>query len=70
MQKTIRNSVSLKGKGLHTGYEVQITFHPAPVNHGYKFKRTDLEGQPIISAIADNVVETSRGTTLEENGVQ
>jgi len=70
MQKTIKESVSLSGKGLHTGYDVQITFHPAPINHGYMFKRTDLEGNPLITPIADNVVETSRGTTLEENGVQ
>lgn len=70
MQKTIKESVSLSGKGLHTGYEVTITFHPAPVNHGYKFRRTDLEGKPYITPIVDNVVETSRGTTLEENGVQ
>jgi UDP-3-O-[3-hydroxymyristoyl] N-acetylglucosamine deacetylase / 3-hydroxyacyl-[acyl-carrier-protein] dehydratase len=70
MQKTIKESVSLSGKGLHTGYDVQITFHPAPINHGYMFKRTDLEGNPLIKPIADNVVETSRGTTLEQNGVQ
>lgn len=70
MQKTIKESVSLSGKGLHTGYDVQITFHPAPIDHGYMFKRTDLEGNPLITPIADNVVETSRGTTLEENGVQ
>ena len=70
MQKTIRESVSIKGKGLHTGYEVNITFCPAPENHGYKFQRVDLEGKPIISADADNVVETSRGTVLEENGVR
>ena len=70
MQKTIKESVSLTGKGLHTGYEVQITFHPAPINHGYMLKRTDLEGNPLITPIANNVVETSRGTTLEENGVQ
>jgi UDP-3-O-[3-hydroxymyristoyl] N-acetylglucosamine deacetylase/3-hydroxyacyl-[acyl-carrier-protein] dehydratase len=70
MQKTIHKSVSLKGKGLHTGYEVNITFCPAPENHGYKFQRIDLEGKPIIEANADNVVETSRGTVLEENGVR
>ena len=70
MQKTLRKPVSVKGKGLHTGYEVNITFKPAPENHGYKFKRIDLEGEPIISANANNVVETSRGTVLEENGVR
>mgnify|MGYP001278539208 FL=1 len=69
-QKTIKESVSLSGKGLHTGYDVQITFKPAPIDHGYKFQRVDLEGKPYINAIVDNVVETSRGTTLEENGVQ
>ncbi len=70
MQKTIKGSVSLSGKGLHTGQEVTITFHPAPVNHGFMFKRIDLEGSPTITPIVDNVVETSRGTTLEENGAQ
>lgn len=69
-QKTIRKAVSLKGKGLHTGYDVEITFRPAPVNHGYKFQRIDLEGKPIISASVDNVTDTSRGTTLVENGVE
>ncbi|MEE4198647.1 MAG: bifunctional UDP-3-O-[3-hydroxymyristoyl] N-acetylglucosamine deacetylase/3-hydroxyacyl-ACP dehydratase [Bacteroidales bacterium] len=69
-QKTIRKPVSLKGKGLHTGYDVEITFRPAPVNHGYKFKRVDLEGHPTISASVDNVTDTSRGTTLVENGVE
>ena len=70
MQKTLQKPVSVKGKGLHTGYEVNITFNPAPENHGYKFKRVDLEGEPIISANANNVVETSRGTVLEEKGVR
>lgn len=70
MQKTIKESVSLSGKGLHTGYEVQVTFHPAPINHGFKIQRVDLEGKPFITPIVDNVVDTSRGTTLEENGVQ
>ncbi|MDK2978003.1 MAG: hypothetical protein PWP52_717 [Bacteroidales bacterium] len=69
-QKTIRKAVSLKGKGLHTGYDVEIIFRPAPVNHGYKFQRIDLEGKPIISASVDNVTDTSRGTTLVENGVE
>ena len=44
MQKTLQGPVSIKGKGLHTGYEVGVTFNPAPENHGYKFKRIDLEG--------------------------
>ncbi|MCG8411777.1 MAG: bifunctional UDP-3-O-[3-hydroxymyristoyl] N-acetylglucosamine deacetylase/3-hydroxyacyl-ACP dehydratase [Bacteroidales bacterium] len=70
MQKTIRESVSLTGRGLHTGCEVKVTFCPAPENHGYKFKRIDLENHPIITANADKVVETSRGTVLEENGAR
>ncbi|MEA3316411.1 MAG: bifunctional UDP-3-O-[3-hydroxymyristoyl] N-acetylglucosamine deacetylase/3-hydroxyacyl-ACP dehydratase [Bacteroidota bacterium] len=69
-QTTLAQAVTLSGKGLHTGYEVQIIFNPAPENHGYKFQRIDLEGQPIISASVANVTETSRGTTLEEKGVK
>jgi UDP-3-O-[3-hydroxymyristoyl] N-acetylglucosamine deacetylase/3-hydroxyacyl-[acyl-carrier-protein] dehydratase len=70
MQKTIKKSVSLSGKGLHTGQEVTLTFHPAPINHGFMFQRVDLEGKPKITPNVDNVVDTSRGTTLEENGAQ
>ncbi len=67
-QKTIRKPVTLKGKGLHSGIEVEITFNPAPAGHGFVFQRTDLPGKPTIKALAENVTETSRGTTLEENG--
>ena len=63
-QRTLAKEVSLKGKGLHTGIDVTVTFKPAPANHGYKFCRTDLPGSPVIDAIAENVTETSRGTTL------
>lgn len=69
-QRTIKQPVSVSGVGLHTGKPVTITFNPAPVNHWYKFQRTDVEGQPIIDADADLVVDTSRGTTLEKNGVR
>lgn len=69
-QKTLAASFSLKGKGLHTGLDIEITFNPAPENHGYKIKRTDLEGQPVIDALAENVVATQRGTVLKKNGVQ
>jgi UDP-3-O-[3-hydroxymyristoyl] N-acetylglucosamine deacetylase/3-hydroxyacyl-[acyl-carrier-protein] dehydratase len=69
-QQTLQKPVSIKGKGLHTGVEAELTICPASVNHGYKFKRLDLEGQPVISAIADNVVDASRGTSIEENGVR
>lgn len=67
-QKTIKSAVSIKGIGLHTGEEVTLTFNPAPVNHGFKFQRIDLENQPIIDASVKNVTDLSRGTTLEQNG--
>jgi UDP-3-O-[3-hydroxymyristoyl] N-acetylglucosamine deacetylase / 3-hydroxyacyl-[acyl-carrier-protein] dehydratase len=69
-QRTIQKPATVKGKGLHTGVEVELTFNPAPENHGLKFRRIDLDNQPIISAIAENVVDTSRGTTIEEKGVR
>lgn len=69
-QRTIKQAVSVSGHGLHTGKPVTLTFNPAPENHWYKFQRTDIEGQPIIEADADLVVDTSRGTTLEKNGVR
>lgn len=65
-QTTIQKPVSLKGTGLHTGVEVTLTLNPAPENHGYKFKRVDLEDQPIIEALADNVSYTERGTVLQK----
>ncbi len=68
-QKTIANEISLKGVGLHTGQEVLMTFKPAPVNNGFTFVRVDLEGQPIIEADANYVVNTQRGTNLEKRGV-
>ncbi len=64
-QCTIGKSVSIAGVGLHTGANVQLVFHPAPENHGYKFKRIDLEGEPIVHADVNQVVSTNRGTTLK-----
>jgi UDP-3-0-acyl N-acetylglucosamine deacetylase/beta-hydroxyacyl-[acyl carrier protein] dehydratase FabZ len=69
-QKTLKDSFSLRGKGLHTGLDLTVTFNPAPDNHGYKIQRIDLEEQPIIDAVADNVIETTRGTVLAKNGVK
>lgn len=69
-QRTLSSSFTLKGKGLHTGLELVVTFNPAPVNHGYKIKRVDVEGQPVIDAIAENVIETTRGTVLGANDVK
>ena len=69
-QRTIKQKVSVTGVGLHTGQPNTITFVPAPENHWYKFQRCDLDGQPIIDADADLVVDTARGTTLEKDGAK
>ncbi len=69
-QRTIANEVTLKGVGLHTGENVTMKFIPAPENHGFAFKRVDLEGEPIIEADANYVVNTQRGTNLEKHGVK
>ena len=68
-QTTIKNEVTLKGVGLHTGKEVTMTFKPAAANQGYAFMRVDLEGDPVIEAKACFVTNTQRGTNLEKNGV-
>ncbi len=67
-QKTVKKPFSLRGVGLHTGNEVTMTFVPAPINHGIRFIRVDLEGRPEINAEVDNVFDTARGTSLTENG--
>jgi UDP-3-O-[3-hydroxymyristoyl] N-acetylglucosamine deacetylase/3-hydroxyacyl-[acyl-carrier-protein] dehydratase len=63
-QKTLKGSFSLCGKGLHTGLSLTVTFNPAPENHGYKIQRIDMEDMPTIDAIAENVIDTQRGTVL------
>ncbi len=63
-QKTLKSEFSVSGKGLHTGVHVTATFKPAEVNTGYRIKRIDLEGEPIIEALAENVTETTRGTVV------
>ena len=68
-QRTIKREVSLEGVGLHTGNQVTLTFKPAPIDNGYTFVRTDIEGNPVIEADANFVVNTQRGTNLEKNGV-
>ena len=69
-QKTLGGSFSLFGKGLHTGLSLTVTFNPAPENHGYKIQRIDLPNQPVIEAIAENVVDTSRGTVVAKGDVR
>lgn len=70
MQKTLKEAAHLSGVGLHTGEKVNVHILPAPENHGFKFQRMDVEGQPTIKADCDLVVSTERGTTLEQNGAR
>ncbi len=67
-QRTIKSDVQFSGVGLHTGRQVNVTLKPATENHWYKFKRVDLDGQPIVNVDADNVTNTARGTTISQNG--
>lgn len=69
-QHTLKGQALVEGVGLHTGEKVKLTLCPAPVGHGLKFQRTDLEGQPVIDADADLVVSTARGTTLGKGDVK
>jgi UDP-3-O-[3-hydroxymyristoyl] N-acetylglucosamine deacetylase/3-hydroxyacyl-[acyl-carrier-protein] dehydratase len=69
-QQTIQQSVSLSGVGLHTGVQTKMTFVPAKPNHGIKFQRIDLPGSPTVDADCDNVVDVSRGTTIEQSGAR
>ena len=68
-QQTIKESFALSGKGLHTGLNLTVEFYPAPENYGYKIERVDVEGNPLIEALAENVNETQRGTVLS-NGTE
>ncbi|GGH21241.1 bifunctional UDP-3-O-[3-hydroxymyristoyl] N-acetylglucosamine deacetylase/3-hydroxyacyl-ACP dehydratase [Sphingobacterium alkalisoli] len=67
-QRTIKSNITISGVGLHTGKYVTMTLTPASENHWFKFRRVDLEGQPVVAVDADNVSDTSRGTTISQNG--
>ncbi len=69
-QKTLASSFKIQGKGLHTGVYTTMNFLPAPENHGFKFKRVDLEDATVIDADVDLVIDTSRGTLLEKDGAR
>lgn len=69
-QNTLKEQFSLSGKGLHTGLHLTVTFMPAPPNHGYKIQRIDMPGEPILDAIAENVIDTQRGTVLGKKDVR
>jgi UDP-3-O-[3-hydroxymyristoyl] N-acetylglucosamine deacetylase/3-hydroxyacyl-[acyl-carrier-protein] dehydratase len=70
MQRTLNNEFSLRGKGLHTGLDIHITFRPAPENYGYCIRRIDLPGKSVIKASAENVCSTERGTVLSMDGIR
>ena len=69
-QHTISKEVSMRGVGLHTGVETTMKFLPAKPDHGIKFQRVDMEGEPLVDADVDNVVDLSRGTTIEQDGAR
>ena len=69
-QQTLAAPLTFSGKGLHTGVKVTMTVNPAPEDHGIVFRRVDLEGQPMIPALCEYVTDTSRGTTIEIDGVR
>ena len=69
-QHTLGSITSISGTGLHTGIKVDMTLKPANPGFGFQFQRVDLPGQPVIKADCDLVTDTSRGTTLEDNGAK
>ncbi len=69
-QCTLNDSFKVHGKGLHTGLMIDAEFCPAPEGHGYKIQRTDLEGEPVIDAVAENVIATQRGTVVAKGDIK
>lgn len=69
-QLTLKAPFTVEGISLHSGQQISAKFNPAPANHGYKFKRTDLDGQPVVDALAENIVDTTRGTVLGKGDVR
>ncbi len=69
-QWTLNDSFKVHGKGLHTGLMIDAEFCPAPEGHGYKIQRTDLEGEPVIDAVAENVIATQRGTVVAKGDIK
>ena len=69
MQHTLKNSVEVKGFGIHTGNEVSMNIKPAPVDHGIQFNRIDIDEDNRIPALAEYVVDTSRGTTISKDSI-
>lgn len=68
-QLTLKDAFTVEGEGLHTGLRLTATICPAPENHGYKFQRIDLEGEPVIDAVAENIIDTSRSTLIGKGDI-
>ena len=69
-QRTLKNTIRATGVGLHTGEKIYLTLHPAPVDHGIVFRRTDLDPAVEIKACAENVGDTTLSTTLMNGDVR
>ena len=65
-QQTLKKSYSFEGKGLHTGKVAKMNIGPAPVDSGIVFRRTDIAGAPSVEALAENVSNTARSTTISK----
>jgi UDP-3-O-[3-hydroxymyristoyl] N-acetylglucosamine deacetylase/3-hydroxyacyl-[acyl-carrier-protein] dehydratase len=69
-QHTVGKTAGFSGTSLHTGEKVSIKLHPAPVDHGIKFKRKDLQDEPTIDAKIENLKMVERATTIGEGSVR
>src|SRR6059058_3255121 len=70
VQQTLAKSAGFSGTSLHTGEKVSLKLHPAPENHGVKFKRKDLADEPTIDAKIDNLKMVERATTIGEGSIR
>src|SRR5437660_12605189 len=69
VQQTLAKAAGFSGTSLHTGEKVSVKLQPAPVEHGIKFKRKDLQDEPTIDAKIDNLKTVERATTIGEGSV-
>lgn len=69
-QQTITKEMEYSGVGLHTGNQTTVTFKPAPVNTGVRFKRTDIDNSSEIFADIEHVIDISRGTTIGDGNIK
>src|SRR6201993_3516667 len=70
LQQTVGKAASFSGTALHTGEKVTLKLHPAPADHGIKFKRKDLQDEPTIDAKIENLKMVERATTIGEGSIR